>query len=154
MKAVWKLAIAAVAGTPLVGVAQAPQHQLSCINDVTYSQEFLAKYPRAPAACDQVIESNGQKWIRFNAKTQSVGEGQATFGFSDSYGNTVASLTFAFTPDAQVVVKGRPKMASSLKKGDKVVFWMPENRFGFYAHAGAAESQQFKLAGTDTTQGR
>jgi len=153
MKAIWKLAIAAAAGMPLVGIAQAQQH-LSCIKDVSYSQEFLAKYPRAPAACNQVIESNGQKWIRFNAKTQSVGDGQATFDFTDNHGNTVASLTFAFTPDAQVVVKGRPKMASNLKKGEKVVFWMPENRFGFYAHPGAAESQQFKLVSTDTSQGR
>lgn len=151
-----KLVLAVLAGAPLVGVAQEqPQPtQLNCIKDVTYSHEFLAKYPKAPAACQEVVEANGQKWVRFNAKTRSAHDGQATFDFMNSYGNPVATLTFAFTPDAQVTVDGRPVMASSLKGGEEVVFWMPEKRFGFYAQAGAPESQKFRLVSTETSQKR
>jgi hypothetical protein len=136
---------------PLAAFAQG-----SCIKDITYSQEFLAKYPRAPAACRQVIEANGQKWARFEAKTSAVENGQATFDFIDQSGMSVANLTFAFTPDATVEVGGRPMMASALKEGDMVTFWIPEKRFGFYAQPGALENNKFRLvsSGSEGTQKR
>lgn len=52
--------------------------------------------------------------------------------------NTKCDATVTLT-DQQV------KPASALKEGDKIVFWVPESRFGFYAKSGAAESQQFKV---------
>ena len=56
------------------------------------------------------------------------------------------NLLFQFTPDATVTLTDRQvKPASALKEGDKIVFWVPESRFGFYAKPGAAESQQFKV---------
>jgi hypothetical protein len=149
MKLQMQLAVAVLIGMPLAGLAQTQPQQLSCIKDITFSQEFLAKYPNAPAACQEVIEANGQKWARFNAQTEKVKNGQATFAFSDPYGNSITHLTFAFTPDAQVNVEGQPIMASSLKKGDEVTFWVPENRFGFYAQPGATENKHFALVSSE-----
>jgi hypothetical protein len=136
-----------LAGLPLAGVAQ---QKLNCITDVTYSQEFLAKYPNAPAACQEVVKANGQKWVRFNAKAVSAQQGEATIDVLNSYGNPVATLTFAFSPDAQVIVDGKPVMASSLKGGEEITLWMPEKRFGFYSQPGASESQQFRLVSRET----
>jgi hypothetical protein len=134
---------------------QAQQAQpLSCIGDITYSREFLAKYPDAPAACQEAFEANGQKWVRFNAKVESAKDGQATVDLLNTHGNPLGVLTFAFTPDAQVVVNGRPVMASSLKGGEEVVMWMPEKQFGFYAEPGEPESQKFRLVSTDTSEKR
>jgi hypothetical protein len=180
MKSGMKLAVAVLAGVPLAGCfgrpqqAEPPQAQqaqqaqpqqaqqvqpqaqqpLSCIGDVTYSREFLAKYPDAPAACQEAVEANGQKWVRFNAKVESAKDGEATVDLLNTHGNPLGALTFAFTPDAQVVVNGRPVMASSLKGGEEVVMWMPEKQFGFYAEPGAPESQRFRLVSTDTSQKR
>jgi hypothetical protein len=153
MKSRMKLALAMLAGLPLAGVAQ--EHQLNCIKDVTYSQEFLAKYPNAPAACQEVVVANGQKWVRFNAKTKdAAARGEVTIDVMNSYGTPVATLTFAFTPDAQVTVGGKPVMASSLKGGEEITIWMPENRFGFYSQAGAPENQKFRLVSRETSQKR
>ena len=158
MKAGVKLAVALWVAMPLGAIADdksAEQGDLSCIKDITFSQEFLAKYPRAGAACTQVIESNGQKWARFDAKVHSMQPGQATFDFIDNHGQAVANMTFAFDPDAQVFVHGKPKLASNLKKGDEIVVWVPEKRMGFYAKPGAAEgTQQFKLVSADTSTER
>jgi hypothetical protein len=138
---------------PLTGLAQT-QPELSCIKDITYSHEFLAKYPQAPAACQQVVEQHGQKWARFNGKTETVQNGQAKFVFSDTYGNPVAHLTFAFTPNAQVDVQGRQIMASCLREGDEITFWVPESRFGFYAQPGATENKQFRLVSSESETGQ
>jgi hypothetical protein len=150
MKLPMQLAVAILIGMPLCGLAQSQTQHLSCIKDITFSQEFLAKYPDAPAACQEVVEANGQKWARFNGTTEKVKSGQATFKFSDPYGNAITHLTFAFTPDAQVNVDGQPKLASSLKKGDEVTFWVPENRFSFYAQPGATENKHFRLVSSES----
>jgi hypothetical protein len=155
MKSSMLLAIVVLIGMPVAGLAQSPPQQLSCIKDITFSHEFLAKYPNAPAACQEVVEANGQKWARFSAKTEKVKNGQATFAFSDTYGNSITHLTFSFTPDAQVTVDGQPTLASNLRKGDEVTFWVPENRFGFYAQAGATtENSQFRLVSSESATGK
>jgi hypothetical protein len=152
MKTKLSLAIAVLIGMPMLGLAD--DQKLSCIKDITYNQEFLAKYPKAPAACNAVVMSNGQKWARFDATVQKMSPGHTTVDFVDSYGNAVANLTFSFDPNAQVEVDGKPKSASHLEEGDKVVLWMPESRFGFYAKPGKAESDHFKLVSSSTPQQR
>jgi hypothetical protein len=154
MKSPMQLAVAVLIGMPVAAFAQNQSQQLSCIKDITYSQEFLAKYPSAPSACQQVVEANGHKWARFTGKTESVRNGRATFAFSDTYGNPVTHLTFAFTPDAQINMDGRPTMVSSLKKGDEITLWVPENRFGFYAQPGAGENKHFRLVSSESGTGQ
>jgi hypothetical protein len=148
------LAVAVLIGIPFAGPAQSQAQRLSCINDITYSQEFLAKYPKAPSVCQEVVEANGQKWARFNAKTEKVKNGQATFSFIDPYGNSIAHLTFAFTPTAQVNVEGKQVMVSSLKKGDEVTLWVPENRFSFSSQPGALENPNFRLVSSESATKR
>ena len=145
MKTTVKLATAVLIVLPLVGIAQ--QKSLSCAHDIVFSQEFLAKYPRAPAACNEVLAVNGQKWARFNAEVKHIEGTQLNVDFINNDDHSVNSnVTFQFTPNATVTLADRQvKPASALKEGDKIVFWVPESRFGFYAKPGAAESQQFKV---------
>jgi hypothetical protein len=145
MKTTVKLATAVLIVLPLVGIAQ--QKPLSCSRDIVFSQEFLAKYPRAGAACNEVLAVNGQKWARFNAEVKHIEGTQLNVDFINNEDRSVnTNMTFQFTPDATVTLTDRQvKPASALKEGDKIVFWVPESRFGFYAKPGAAESQQFKV---------
>jgi hypothetical protein len=41
--------------------------KVSC-DDIHYSQAFLARYPKAPAACLEGRVANGEKWAKFNAQ--------------------------------------------------------------------------------------
>lgn len=50
MNAQVKLAAGLVVVMPLIGFAD-DQPKLSCTKDIVYSQEFLAHYPKAGAAC-------------------------------------------------------------------------------------------------------
>jgi hypothetical protein len=153
MKTTLKLASAIIVGIPLTGVAQAPP-KLDCVTDVKYGQEFLAKFPDAGSACQEVKIVQGQKWVRFNAEVKQNKDDRLTVDFlNKSEEHTGKPMTFAYTPDATLTLENKKvKPASDVKEGDKVVLWVPESRFGLYAQPGAAESKHFALVSGDSTQ--
>ena len=152
MRTTVKLAIAILIGIPLTAVAQ--ESNLSCVKDITYSKEFLAKFPQAGAACNEVIQTNGQKWVRFNAEVEELQGNHLTVSFIDRHDSPVATMTFEFDPEARVTLakNKQVKAASGVEKGDKLVVWMPENSVGFYAEPGARVSQHFALVSDDTKE--
>ncbi len=153
MKTILTLAIAASITIPFA--SQAQDTSLSCVKDITFSQAFLAKFPRAGAACNQVITANGQKWVRFNAEVKHVESNHLTVDFIDKYKNAVSEMTFAFDPLAQVMKEnGEHIVASRLDPGDKLQVWMPENRLGFYADPGAIASEHFSLVSENAPAAR
>ena len=145
MKPTVKLVIMALAAIPLVNIAYA--QRLTCSRDITYSPEFLAKYPDAGGACQEVKIANGEKWARFNAQVKYNKDSRITVDLLNTAGRHWGDpLTFEYTPDATLTLENKKvKAASAIKKGDKIVVWIPERRFGLSAQAGASESQQFKL---------
>jgi hypothetical protein len=154
MRTLVKLAIAAWMTIPLTGVAQ-EQPKLSCVKDITYSKEFLSKFPHAGAACSAVVMANGQKWARFNAEVKNVQGNHLTVSFIDNHENPVSTMTFSFDPTAQVTLENNEqKAASSVEEGDKLLVWMPESRIGFYAKPGALKSQHFALVSDGSTKER
>ena len=144
MKPSTALLVALFALAPLVGLADEPT-KLSCINDVTFSQEFLAKYPKAGAACREVVVKNGQKWARFSAHVVKVSGNEVTAELIDDFGNAVGTLTVNAAPDVPIDMEGKPTKFSQLRQGDKLSFWVPESRFGVYAAPGALNTGQFKV---------
>jgi hypothetical protein len=128
--------------------------QLSCVKDITYSKEFLAKFPQAGAACNEVVSANGQKWVRFTAEVKAVEGNHLTVAFLDNHETPVSTLTFSFDPTASVTLENNEqKAASTVEEGQKLKVWMPESKVGFYAKPGAAKSQQhFALVSTAPTK--
>jgi len=148
MRLTVKLAIAVSFAIPLSGFAQGQSH-LSCVKDVSYSKEFLSKFPDAPAACNEVREQNGKKWVRFNAEVKKVEGNHMTMTFMDKEEHPISTLVFSFDPQATVTTEDdEVKSASKVEEGDKLKVWMPEDRFGVNAKPGASESQHFALVGT------
>jgi hypothetical protein len=166
MRAV-KLSAAVLIAIPIGALAQAPSPQPqstqaqaqsrleegqtspSCISNITFSREFLTRYPNAGGACREVKVENGQKWVRFNADVVRVRKNRVTADFVDRFDKKLSTITFDAAHDARVEVNGRQMKFSSLKPGDKLSFWMPEDRVGFYAEPGASETT--KLAVIDRT---
>jgi hypothetical protein len=148
MNAGAKLATLVLAVTPLVGLAD-DQSKLSC-KDVTYSEEFLAHYPKAGAACREVKMKDGQKWVRFQADVTKVKGDEVTANIVDKYSNTVSTLTVKAAADARVMVNGKDTKYSQLAEGDKLDVWLPESKLGFYAAPGASNVQ--KLAVVSRTE--
>ena len=153
MKTAVTLAATLLVGVSLTGVAQA-QPKLSCVKDVTYGPEFLAKFPDAGSACQEVKVVKGEKWIRFNAEVKQNKNNRLTVDFlNKEQSHTGKPMTFEFTPDATLTLENhKVKPASDVKEGDKVMVWVPESRFGLYAKPGAAESEHFALVSDDSTR--
>ncbi|MBS0580594.1 MAG: hypothetical protein JSR36_15160 [Proteobacteria bacterium] len=145
MKRTVQLVIATLTGLSLFGIAHA--QRMSCLKDVTYSQEFLSKFPDAGANCQEVKVVNGEKWIRFNAEVKHNKNDRITVDVLNAEKRHFGDpLTFIYTPDATLtLVNKKVKAASAIEEGDEVVIWVPEHRFGIYALPGASESKQFKL---------
>ena len=147
MRATVKLAAAVLIGISLTGVAQG-QPKLNCTKDVKYGAEFLAKFPDAGSACQEVKVVQGEKWVRFNARVKDNKDNRLSVDFLNQVGNPTGNpMTFTYTPDATLTLKKKDvvKAASAVKKGDEVMVWVPESRYGLYAQAGDVESKQFKV---------
>jgi len=155
MKTTVKLATAILIGIPLTGLAQG-QPKLNCVKDIKYGQEFLAKFPDAGSACQEVKVVGGEKWVRFDAQVKENKDNLMTVDFlNKSHEHTGNPMTFQYTPDATLTLENKKvKPASDGKEGDKVVVWVPESRFGLYAQPGAAESKHFSLVTDDSTKQR
>lgn len=143
-----RLAVVALALAPLAALAD-ESAKTSCQKGIVFSQEFLQKYPNAAKACREVIVKDGKKYARFDANVVNVKANEVTADFIDSYDKKVTTVTFATTPDARVQMEGTEVKVSELKPGDKLSFWVPESRAGFYAAPGASESK--KLAVVSST---
>jgi hypothetical protein len=146
MKTTVRLAATVLIGIALTGVAQG-QPKLNCVKDVKFGQAFLAKFPDAGSACQEVKVVQGEKWVRFDAQVKQNKENRITVDFlNTSHEHTGNPMTFEYTPDATLTLENKHvKAASAVEKGDKVMVWVPESRFGIYAQPGDVESKQFKV---------
>src|SRR6516164_6991977 len=137
MRTTVKLATTVLIGISLTGVAQG-QPKLNCVKDVKYGQAFLAKFPDAGSACQEVKVLQGEKWVRFNAQVKQNENNRITVDFLNTeQKHTGNPMTFEYTPDATLTLKNKNvKAASAVKKGDTVMVWVPESRFGLYAKPG------------------
>ena len=145
MRTTLKLATTVLIGISLTGVAQG-QPKLNCVKDVKFGQAFLAKFPDAGSACQEVKVVQGEKWVRFDAQVKQNQNNRLTVDLlNTSNEHTGNPLTFEYTPDATLTLENKQvKAASAVKKGNKVMVWVPESRFGIYAQPGDVESKQFK----------
>jgi hypothetical protein len=148
MKARLTWTLAALTAMPLVGTAD-DDAKLSCLKDFTFSQDFLARHPKAGAVCREVVMKGGEKWARFDARVVELKDQQVTVDFIDSTGQALETLTFKAPADARVVVNGQEMTYGALGKGDPLSFWVPESRAGFYATPGATRLAEIKVARTE-----
>jgi hypothetical protein len=132
-----------LAAMPIVGVAQ-EQPKLKC-TDFVYSQQFLKTYPKAPAACREVIVKDGQKWVRFDANVTKVKGNDVTVNFLNEMRDTVLTLTFTAPPDATLDVSGQQVKYSALSGGQEISIWAPSSRIGFFAAPGSLNSGELKV---------
>jgi hypothetical protein len=154
-----KLTAAVLIALPIGALAQ-DQTRLAegetssnCLNNITFSHEFLAQYPSAGAACREVKMENGQKWARFDAEVTRVRGNRVTANFVDRNGRKLSTITFDPARDARIVVEGgQQRRFDSLHPGEKLSFWAPEGRAGFYAAPGASESEKLAVVSREPAQ--
>ena len=118
--------------------------KVSC-SDFKYSQEFLAKYPKAPAACLEGRAYKGVDYAKFSAKVAKVSSSGVTVQLLNTAGTPITPLTIKPADQkAFILVDGKQTHMTDLKEGDSVTFWVPQSRME--VHAVPSQSHWIVLA--------
>ena len=93
-----------------------------------FSEEFLKKYPDAPAACIEAREYNGKRYARFNAKVYLNSADRTTVTLQDPAGQDLSTFSFRPAPGAAVNINGKSTKFTDLRTGEVISFWVSEDR--------------------------
>jgi hypothetical protein len=97
-------------------------------SDFKFSQAFLAKFPKAPAACQEGRIYKGHKYAKFNAKVYLNSPDRTTVQFMNVSGDPIETISFKPAPGATLTFNGVKTKYSDLKPGDPLTLWIPESR--------------------------
>jgi hypothetical protein len=113
--------------------AQAAAPGAGCSN-FTFNADFLKAYPRAPAACQEVVTRDGVKVVRFSAQVSRAAKDHFQLAFLNAVGQPLSGSNITLIPQAgqTVEVNGKAIPIADLRRGDKLDFWVPENAAGAY----------------------
>lgn len=117
----------------LAPITQAADAKGPTCNDITYDAEFLAAYPRAAAACQEVVQAGGKRAVRFSATVAKVKKDHVQLVFLNTMGKPIEpkqTLTLLPQSGQTLRVNGKDVSYDKLAKGDKVDFWIPEKTLG------------------------
>jgi hypothetical protein len=121
------LALPLSIGTALAADQMESDNKIAC-TEVKYSSEFLDKYPQAPAACLEAVEKGGKRYAKFNAKVFLNSADRTTVQLLNVKGDPLTTFSFKPGPDAGVNIDGKKTKFTDLKPGEKISFWVSEDR--------------------------
>lgn len=125
-------AVAMLAGITLLaaGPSRAEHPAGPACQDITWNAALLKAFPRAPAACQEVVVRGGKKYACFNTKVTAVAPGAVTVRFLNVAGDPGREITLKPGLNARVEIDGKKVEYSNLKKDDQLTFWVPERTVG------------------------
>jgi hypothetical protein len=121
------IALPLAIGTALAADPMASDTKIAC-TEVKYSSEFLSRYPDAPAACIEAVEKGGKRYAKFNAKVFLNSADRTTVELLNTKGDRLSTFSFKPGPDAAVNTDGEKTKFTDLKRGEKISFWVSEDR--------------------------
>jgi hypothetical protein len=101
--------------------------QVAC-SDVKFSAAFLAKWPKAPSACQDARVYKGVTYAKFQAKVYISSPQFMTVNIIDSAGNVVTTASFKPGPNQGVHVNGKLEKFHDMSVGETLTFWVSQNR--------------------------
>ena len=119
------LSIGAAFAAKPVDPAKLPKVECS---ELKFSEAFLAKNPKAPAACIEARVKDGKRYAKFNAKVYITGKEITTVTLMDPKGNDLDTFSIKPGPDRKIKINGKDTKFSELRVGEKITFWVSEDR--------------------------
>jgi hypothetical protein len=147
MNTVVKSVALLLAVTPMVALAQGQSKptKVNC-DSFVYSERFLARFPKGPAACQEVKTQDGEKWVHFEGHITAIQGNEVTTSFMDDFNNPVVTVTVTAADAKQAVkVDGQDGKWSDIKVGQKISLWMPQSKIGFYAKPGSMDKGELTI---------
>jgi hypothetical protein len=116
-------------GTPTSSSKPIDPNRLTKVDcaDLKFSAEFLARYPDAPKACIEAREYEGKRYAKFQAKVYLNSADRTTVTLLDPKGADLS--TFSIRPGStSIKINGKDTKFSELRPGEKMTFWVSEDR--------------------------
>ena len=120
----------ATLAVPVIAVAQDKTY--GC-NEVNWGEEVSKAFPNASKACHSVMMKNNQPYAKYVAEVQTANKEQVVLHMLDTKDKAISEVVIAPKEGAHVKIDGRDTAVSKLKKGDRVSFYIPHDRWGLYS---------------------
>ncbi|NLG77584.1 MAG: LPXTG cell wall anchor domain-containing protein [Xanthomonadaceae bacterium] len=110
----------------------------SC-EDVQWSDAMLERYPNIDSACRSVEERNGKKYVKFEGTVRSARTSVLDVDFTGG-----GRVQMQPPEGTTVYMDGKPIPVSDLRRGDRLTFYVPEDRMTaqFYPDEQLANTQE------------
>jgi hypothetical protein len=97
----------------------------NCLS-INWSAETLAKHPKIASACQEVMQKDGKTYVKFEGDVKKVSK-NGTEVVMDMKGGDV--ITLHPVEGRTVYIGGKKTPVKSLRPGDSLTFYIPEDRF-------------------------
>lgn len=128
MKGIIKATCLAILIVPAIAAAK----DYGC-DKVNWGADVLKAFPNASRGCHSVMMKNDQPYAKYVAEVQSANADQVVLHMLDTSDKAFSKIVIAPKEGAQVTIDGKATPVSKLKKGDRVSFYIPHDRWGLYA---------------------
>ena len=108
-------------------------------SELKFSEEFLKRYPDAPAACIEAREYNGKRYAKFSAKVYLNSADRTTVTLQSPAGEDLSTFSFRPAPDATIRINGKPTKITDFRPGETLSFWVSEDRMTASAMPASSE---------------
>jgi hypothetical protein len=110
----------------------------SC-EQVTWSDEALERYPNIETACQEVMERDGEYFVRFEGEVRRVADRGERVTIAFEGGDT---LTLTPPENLSLTIDGRSRTPRDLRPGDELTFYVPEDQLTATFFAGQPETSE------------
>jgi hypothetical protein len=94
-----------------------------------YSDAFLQKYPKAPAACEEARVYKGETYMKVRAKVYVREAPMLSVDLMDPYGNTLGTVLIRKPQSLRLLINGQAVDAFDLHRDEEVTVWVPQSMF-------------------------
>jgi hypothetical protein len=98
-------------------------------SSLRYSEDFLQKYPTAPAACLEARVYKGETYMKVKAKVYVKEEPMLSIDLMDPHGNTLGTVQVRKPQALRVLINGKEVDAFNLHRNEAVTVWVPQSMF-------------------------
>jgi len=92
---------------------------------ITWSDAMMAKHPKIASACQEVLQKDGKTYVKFEGEVKKVAKKGTEV---DMAMKGADELFLTPKPERVVYVDGKATPVKNLRPGDKLTFYIPEDR--------------------------
>ena len=101
---------------------------LTC-DEVVFTEEITSKFADAHNACIEVVERDGQSFVKMNVEFLSSSGGRLTFRFKNKDGSFGPTHSVSPGSDWRANIAGRSLRARDLTRGQELSVYLPSDRW-------------------------